>query len=79
MLSRYTTISARRFTSISSAASGLKLYLAGAPGEEVIITALREEAELEKTGGSQEHGKGYRVVVKAVTIGTDGTAKLAIN
>lgn len=78
-LDKYTTVSARRFTSIRPAASGLELDLAGAAGEKVTITALREESGLEKTGGGQEDGgKGYKVVVKLVTIGADGTAKLTI-
>jgi hypothetical protein len=105
---RYTTVSARRFTSIAATASGLELGLAGishsdfpgisfdthkwltlanpdtiitagAPGEKVTITALQEAAGMTKTESDDEEGKGYRVVVKVVTIGADGTAKLAIH
>jgi len=40
---------------------------------------LQEAAGMTKTESDGEEGKGYRVVVKAVTIGADGTAKLAIH
>ena len=53
--------------------------IAGAPGEKVAITALQEAAGMTKTESDEEEGKGYRVVVKEVTIGADGTAKLAIH
>ena len=78
-LRRYTTVSARRFTSIRATASGMELDLAGAPGEEITITALREEAGLARTEGGKEGGKGYRVLVKEVTVGAGGMAKLAIH
>ena len=49
-------------------------------GEIVTVTALQEGAGtagnegLSKTAGAE--GKGYKVVVKKVTIGADSTAKL---
>lgn len=77
---RYTTVSARRFTSIVVAASGLELGLAGASNEIVTITALRETAGMTKMVpvGSEKDGKGFMVVVRKATIGADGTAHLEI-
>jgi hypothetical protein len=51
-------------------------------GETVTVTALQEGAGtaggegLSKTSPAGAEGKGYKVVVKKVTIGADGTAKL---
>ena len=76
-LDKYTTVSARRFSSVAAAGEGLELVLAGATGELVTITALHagaEEDNFHKAGGGGS--KGYTVVVKAAMIGADGTAKL---
>ena len=72
-LDKYTTVSSQRFSSISAAAGGLDLVLAGVVGETVVVTALKERSQgLEVT----EDGKGYSVVVKTATIGADGSATL---
>ena len=44
------------------------------------ITALREVAGMTKTApaAGEEGGKGFKVVVKEVTIDSDGAAKLEI-
>ena len=74
-LSKFTTLSARRFTSLTVASSGVDMTLSGAAGEEVEVTALHkaDEATLQRT----EHGDAWRVVVKKATIRPDGTASLS--
>ena len=87
-LGKYTTISAQRFTSIaelgagagvgvgaSKGTGGVAISLAGAVGEVVVVTALRQAAPGE---GLQQtlSGASYTVVVKEATIGPDGSGQL---
>lgn len=71
-LDKYTPVSSQRFTSITVAADGIDLVLAGVASEMVAVTALKEGSGLDTT----EAGKGFSVKVKTVAIGVDGIATL---